>query len=164
MPGVQVPIAGDRRAPLPWTLTVSGAEIGSDHVPGTCVTFLFAWGPGQKIGNGFPYCIAPASGLVTSHGTQWSFNLDAAGFDGVVPYATGGTGIGGIVVLAVPQARSIRAVFADGEVVALEAHPLPVRAHRAAAIAYRVTIDPRRFSTQFRWVSHRRTDGENLTI
>ena len=49
---------------LPWTLTVSTRNIsaGTTHVPGLCVTFLWAWGPGQAIGNGFPTCIAPAIG------------------------------------------------------------------------------------------------------
>lgn len=154
LPGVQVPIAGDRHAQIPWKLTVSGANIGSSHVPGICVTFLWAWGPGQPIGNGFPYCIAPATGHFTPHGTVFSFNLDSFNFGGVAPYGAGSAGtIRGIVVLAVPQARRVRAVLLDGDVLSMQAHPLPAQVHRAASIAYSVKIYPRTFSTQFRSVT-----------
>lgn len=150
VPGVQVPIAGNRHALFPWTLKVSGADIGPAHAPGICVTFLFAWGPGQKLGTGFPDCIAPASGQVTPHGTKWSFNLDSAGFHGVWTYGTQGSGPDALIILAVPQARSIRAVMGDGQVIEMRAHPLPAKVHRAATIAYLVKINPRRFSSTFR--------------
>ncbi len=50
---------------------------------------------GQAIGNGFPTCIAPAIGKVTSQGTEWTFDLDVAGYHGVAPFGYGGTGIRG---------------------------------------------------------------------
>jgi hypothetical protein len=139
---------------LPWTLTVSTRNIsaGTTHVPGLCVTFLWAWGPGQAIGNGFPTCIAPAIGKVTSQGTQWTFDLDVAGYHGVAPFGYGGTGIRGLVVLAVPEARKVQATLTDGEVLQLQAHPLPAQLHRPAAIAWAVTHNPHQRSIKFRSV------------
>jgi hypothetical protein len=139
---------------LPWTLTVSTRNInaGTTHVPGLCVTFLWAWGPGQAIGNGFPTCIAPAIGKATPQGTQWTFDLDVAGYHGVAPFGYGGTGIRGLVVVAVPEARRVQATLTDGEVLRLQAHPLPAQLRRPAAIAWAVTHNPHQRSVKFRSV------------
>ena len=71
-------------------------------------SFLSAWGRGQAIGNGSTECVAAAIGKVTSEGTQWSFDLDAGGYHGVMAFAYDGSGIRGLVVVAVPQARSAK--------------------------------------------------------
>ena len=113
---------------------------------------LVGLAPGQAIGNGFPTCIAPAIGKATPQGTQWTFDLDVAGYHSVAPFGYGGTGIRGLVVVAVPEARRVQATLTDGEVLRLQAHPLPAQLRRPAAIAWAVTHNPHQRSVKFRSV------------
>lgn len=138
--GKSVLLAGGQAGSFPWKLTVSSRAIGSEKLPGICVSFLWAWGPGQPVGNGFPTCIAPARGDVTPHGVRWSFDLHAAGFHGVVPMASGSAGsIRGIVMLVDPRATRVVVKLRDGEALRLRTHRLPAGLHRAARIAWAVT-------------------------
>lgn len=138
--GSSVLVARGQAGAYPWKLTVSSWVIGPDKIPGVCMSFLWAWGPGQAIGNGFPVCIAPAIGHETPHGERWSFDLHAAGYHGVYPVVSGGSGgIRGLVMLVDPRAATVVATLRDGEVIRVRTHALPSRLDRAARIAWAVT-------------------------
>lgn len=131
---------------FPWRLRVTSRTINGR--PGICVSFLWAFGPGQKIGNGVPTCYI-ASRAVPTHGHPvWKFtlHLGLGGCNGVIPTATGGssglTGLRAVVLLV--DARTKRAVttLADGEVLRTRAIALPRRLRRHVRIAWSIHTVP----------------------
>jgi hypothetical protein len=136
-------LAHGRSGAVVWKLGVSSRAIASARLPALCVNFLWAWGPGQLLGNGFPTCVAPASGHDSRSGdVRWTFDLHAGGYHGVVPLAYGGAAgsstIRGVVVLADPRARRVVATLQDGETLRLRTRVLPAQLHRAARIAWTI--------------------------
>jgi hypothetical protein len=133
-------VASGQTGGYPWTLAVSTTTLGSAKIPGICVTFLWAWAPGQPVGNGFPTCVAPARGRPGRHGVRWSFDLHGGGYHGAVPLQSGGgssaTWIRSIVVLVDPRARSVDAALSDGETLRMKTRALPHGVRRAARLAW----------------------------
>ena len=115
-------------------------------------------GPGQAIGNGFPFCEAPAEFV---HG-HWMFDLDA-GLHGIAAETAGTTGLTALIAMTVPSARALTITLTDGHRLHVRTHPLPAGLHRAARVAWYLThngtgaLDYRRidaYSASGRLVGH----------
>lgn len=137
---------------VPWELKVSNPTIA--HVPGLCVSFEWG-GPNQPISNGpngyngGPSCITAGAGKVTSHGTEYVFNL-AATYNGICPFGWSGNALSAVIVLAVPQARRADVRLESGDLLQLQLHPLPPKVDRPAAIGWAVTGQPHKNLSNYR--------------
>jgi hypothetical protein len=128
---------------FPWSLRVSSKTLQSQ--PAICVTFLWAWGPGQPIGNGGPDCVAAAKTHSTGSGLVWSFDLRAVaeGWDGVIPDVAAGAmgpseGVRGVFLIVDLRASRAVATLQDREVLHMRTHSLPRELHRPARIAWAI--------------------------
>jgi hypothetical protein len=135
-------VARGRTGAFPWRLRVTSKTIQAR--PTICVSFLWALGPGQPIGNGFPTCVTAAKAHNTSNGLVWSFDLHVGigGFDGVIPEtsagASGSSGLRAVILLVDPRASRAVATLGDREVLRMRTQALPRTLHRRARIAWAI--------------------------
>lgn len=128
-----VKLAQGQLAGYRWRLTVSSRTLGRQRVPALCASLLVA-------GSGFHACTAPAVGRREGQRFGWSFDLQAAGYHGVVPLiaAEANDTVRDLIVFVDPRASRVVVTLADGEVFRLRAHPVHASLHRAARIAWEV--------------------------
>ena len=131
---------------FPWRLRITSRTINGR--PGICVSFLWAFGPGQTAGNGVPTCYIPSRPVPTHGRPVWKFtlHLGLGGYNGVIPTATGGssglTGLRAVVLLVDARAKRAVTTLADGEVLRTRAIALPRRLRRHVRIAWSIHTVP----------------------
>lgn len=131
---------------FPWRLRITSRTINDR--PGICVSFLWAFAPGQRIANGFPTCYIASRGVPTRGRPIWKFtlHLGLGGYNGVIPTATGGnsglTGLRAVVLLVDARAKRAVTTLGDGEVLRTRAIALPRRLRRDARVAWSIRTVP----------------------
>jgi hypothetical protein len=124
----------------PWQLSFSAKPLGPRRLPGMCISFLWAFAPGETPSQGFPQCVATVTGRVTPHGVHWIFNLHSGGYQGVyLDGSAGGAGTTGVRCFAFlldPRTVRVTISLVDHEVLRARSHALPARFHRAARVAW----------------------------
>lgn len=131
---------------FPWRLRITSRTINDR--PGICVSFLWAFAPGQRIANGFPTCYIASRGVPTRGRPMWKFtlHLGLGGYNGVIPTATGGssglTGLRAVVLLVDARAKRAVTTLGDGEVLRTRAIALPRRLRRDARVAWSIRTVP----------------------